>query len=170
MVHSRGTSMNAKRPVLVTTDGSSHSHRVLPHAALLAGALDTRGTLLHVLEESGARGGAGGGVGGPRGRRGPEHEPGGKDDAAAMEACRQELTRARGLLPLDASVETVIGEIPRGAGVDTAIIEKALELNAHAIALSTHGQSAMRHVVMGSMATTMLGRSPLPLILARSDV
>src|SRR3989304_264965 len=58
MVHSRGISMNAKRPVLVTTDGSSHSHRVLPHAALLAGALDTRVTLLHVLEKSEARGGA----------------------------------------------------------------------------------------------------------------
>ena len=276
--------MNAKRPVLVTTDGSSHSHRVLPHAALLAGALDTRVTLLHVLEKSEARGGAEAelratlvrlGIDGdvraeaPQNRERPaaailrmskqmdaaclamdsrghgairhalhgsvaldvfksaglpllvsgpnlepavrraepyrivlandgspaseavlralspliesgsfevtllrvhEHEPGGKDDAAAMEVCRQELTRARGLLPSDASVETLVREIPRGAGVDTAIIEKALELNAHAIALSTHGQSAMRHVVMGSMATTMLGRSPLPLILARSDV
>ena len=284
MVHSRDVKMNAKKPLLVTTDGSAHSHRVLPHAALLASALGSRLTLLSVLDRSQvdgrteaelratlARLGIDGDVraerqddgestavtilrvarqmdaaclaldsrgygairhvlhgsvaldllqnaglpllvSGPNleheapgaqpyrivaandgspaseavlralspllepGRfavtllRVHEHEPGGRDDAAAMQACRDDLTRARGLLPGDVDVETLVREIPRGAGIDTAIIEKALELNAHAIALSTHGLSASRHVLMGSVATTMLGRSPLPLILARSDV
>jgi hypothetical protein len=36
--------------------------------------------------------------------------------------------------------------------------------------MSTHGMSARKHVMMGSVATTMLGRSPLPLSLARSEV
>jgi nucleotide-binding universal stress UspA family protein len=276
--------MNAKKPVLVTTDGSAHSHRVLPHAALLAAALGSRLGLLSVLERSQTDGRAvdelratlerlgldgdvlaearqegegtaatilrvalrmdaaclaldsrgygavrhvlhgsvaldllqGAGlpllVSGPNleheapdaepyrivaandgspaseavlralspllepGRfvvtllRVHEHEPGGRDDVAALAACHQELTRARGLLPAAVDVETLVREIPLGAGVDTAIIEKALELKAHAIALSTHGLSASRHVLMGSVAITMLGRSPLPLLLARSDV
>ena len=276
--------MNANKTVLVTTDGSTHSHRVLPHAALLAAALGSRLTLLSVLDRSQvdgrteaelratlARVGIDGDtraerqddgestattilrvarqldaaclaldsrgygairhvlhgsvaldllqnaglpllVSGPNleheapdaepyrivaandgspaseavlralaplleaGRfvvtlvRVHEHEPGGRDDAAAMETCREELTRARGLLPGGLKVETLVREIPRGGGVDTAIIEKALELNAHAIALSTHGISASHHVLMGSVATIMLGRSPLPLLLARSEV
>jgi nucleotide-binding universal stress UspA family protein len=66
------------------------------------------------------------------------------------------------------SVETLVREIPLGAGVDTTIIETAQELGAHAIAMSTHGHSAGRHVVMGSVAMLLLGRSPLPLLLARA--
>jgi nucleotide-binding universal stress UspA family protein len=99
-----------------------------------------------------------------------EHEPTGHDDAAAMAACERELAQARGLLPASLAVSPVVREIPRGAGVDTAIIEKALEVNAQAIAISTHGISARNHVLMGNVATTMLGRSPLPLLLARSEV
>jgi nucleotide-binding universal stress UspA family protein len=276
--------MNANRTVLATTDGSAHSHRVLPHAALLAEALECRMALLEVVEggedaaeiESALQGtlsrlGIDGAVvaekpgedeevaaailrvarqqdaavlaldsrghgalrhvlhgsvmhdllrdtdrlllvSGPNvdppapeampyrvlitndgspaseavlralaplltaGRfevtllRVHEHEPGGHDDAAAMAACEHELARARQLLPASLAVTALVREIPRGAGVDTAIIEKALEVNAQAIAMSTHGISARNHVMMGSVATTMLGRSPLPLSLARSEV
>jgi nucleotide-binding universal stress UspA family protein len=275
--------MNTNRPVLVTTDGSAHSHRVLPHAALLASALGTRVALLDVLEGEDAarleidlhgtlsRLGIDGDVlvrsahhdegvaaailriatetdavvlaldsrghgalrhvlhgsvaldllrdanlpllvSGPNLEPPPvradpyrivitndgspasdavlhalspllvpgrfevtllrihEHEPGGHDDAAAMAACERDLAQARQLLPASLRVTALVREIPRMAGVDTAIIEKAMEINAQAIAMSTHGVSASRHVVIGSMATTMLGRSPLPLILARSDV
>jgi nucleotide-binding universal stress UspA family protein len=276
--------MNANKTVLATTDGSAHSHRVLPHAALLAEALECRVALLEVVEggedavelESALQGtlsrlGIDGAVvaekadedeevaaailrvarqtdaavlaldsrghgalrhvlhgsvlhdllrgtdrlllvSGPNvdppapeampyrllitndgspaseavlralaplltaGRfevtllRVHEHEPGGQDDAAAMAACERELSQARQLLPASLAVTTLVREIPRGAGVDTAIIEKALEVNAQAIAMSTHGISARNHVMMGSVATTTLGRSPLPLLLARSEV
>jgi len=275
--------MNSRRPVLVTTDGSVHSHRVLPHAALLASALGTRVALLSVVESADAgrtetdlhgtlsRLGIDGDVlvrtahqaeevaaailrivtetdasllaldsrghgalrhilhgsvaldllkgavlpllvSGPNlepppvtaepyrivvtndgsiaseavlralspllapGRfevtllRVHEHEPGGHDNAAALAACERELAQARSLLPASLQVTMLVREVPRAAGVDTAIIEKALELNAQAIAMSTHGVSASQHVFMGSVATTMLGRSPLPLILARADV
>jgi nucleotide-binding universal stress UspA family protein len=276
--------MNANRTVLVTTDGSAHSHRVLPHAALLAEALGCRVTLLDVIDSGEDAGRVEAGlqatlsrlgiegeavaeqadkdekvahailriarakdaavlaldsrghgalrhvlhgsvaldllketdrlllVSGPNvdppppravpyrlliandgspaseavlrglspllapGRfeatllRVHEHEPGGHDDVAAMSACERELAQARQLLPASLAVTTLVREIPRGAGVDTAIIEKALEVNAQAIAMSTHGISARNHVLMGSVATTMLGRSVLPLLLARSEV
>jgi nucleotide-binding universal stress UspA family protein len=275
--------MNRNRPVLVTTDGSAHSHRVLPHAALLAGvlgagiallgvaegedvatieasldstlkrlgiegatvtearreresiaaavlraaaaldaaviAMDSRGhdALRHVLHGSVMQEllrssdrpllVSGPNLEPPPSRAQPyrmlvtndgspaseavlhalgallpaagfeltllrvhEHEPGGKDDAAALAACKRELARARQLLPASLAVETQVRQIPRGGGIDTAIIEKALELNAHAIAMSTHGLSARKHVFLGSVGTTMLGRSPLPLLLSRSEV
>jgi len=276
--------MNADRTVLVTTDGSAHSHRVLPHAALLAEALGCRVALLDVIDDGEDADRVAAGlqamlsrlaiegeavaekvskdekvahailrvarakdaavlaldsrghgalrhvlhgsvaldllketdrlllVSGPNvdppppeampyriliaydgspaaeavlralaplltpGRfqvtllRVHEHEPGGHDDVAAMAACERELAQARQLLPASLAVTTLVREIPRGAGVDTAIIEKALEVNAQAIAMSTHGLSARNHVLMGSVATTMLGRSVLPLLLARSEV
>jgi nucleotide-binding universal stress UspA family protein len=99
-----------------------------------------------------------------------EHEPGHLDDAAAVQACREELEAGRRLLAPWLSVNTLVREIPRGAGVDTAIIETAQEAGAHAIAISTHGHSARRHVVMGSVAMTLLGRSPLPLLLTRAEL
>jgi nucleotide-binding universal stress UspA family protein len=99
-----------------------------------------------------------------------EHAPGGADDKAQLEDCSQQLEALRTLLPPSSSVETFVREIPRGAGIDTAIIERALATGAHAIALSTHGVSARRHLLMGSVATTLLGRSPLPLILVRSEL
>ncbi|HEU0074691.1 MAG TPA: universal stress protein [Dehalococcoidia bacterium] len=134
--------------IVATSDGSPASAAVLHALGALAGDGGFELTLLRVHE----------------------HEPGGHDNEAAMQSCRDELEAARGLLPASLSVETVVREIPRGAGVDTTIIEKAQELGAHAIAISTHGYSARRHVVMGSVALTLLGRSPLPLLLARAEV
>ena len=134
--------------ILITNDGSPASEAVLRALAPLLTAGRFEATLLRVHE----------------------HEPGGQDDATAMAACERELAQARQLLPAPLAVTTLVQEIPRGAGVDTAIIEKALEVNAQAIAMATHGISARNHVMMGSVATTMLGRSPLPLLLARSEV
>jgi nucleotide-binding universal stress UspA family protein len=134
--------------ILITNDGSPASEAVLRALAPLLTAGRLEATLLRVHE----------------------HEPGGHDDVAAMAACERELAQARQLLPASLAVTTLVREIPRGAGVDTAIIEKALEVNAQAIAMSTHGMSARNHVMMGSVATTMLGRSPVPLLLARSEV
>jgi nucleotide-binding universal stress UspA family protein len=273
--------MNKNKPVIVTTDGSVHSHRVLPHAALLAAALEAPLELLQVLdtEPDGQKArsdaaavlanlGIGGDVlietpqpgettaetiqrvvarrdatvlsidsrgygalrhvlhgsvaldvlkstelpllvSGPNlelaadeaepyrvvatsdGSRASEaslkalgmldgaikvmllrvheHEPGGLDNEAAVRTCQDELEEARRLLPASMMVETAVREIPLGGGIDTAIIEKAKEFGAHAIAMSTQGHNARRHVVMGSVAMTMLGRSPLPLLLVRAE-
>jgi nucleotide-binding universal stress UspA family protein len=275
--------MNATRPVIVTTDGSVHSHRVLPHAALLALALDTslslvsiveaddvaraeadlkdtlwrlgiagevmaqaavdkedtaaailrlarerdaavlaldsrgHGALRHLLHGSVAhdllrRADRPMMICGPNlepapGRVAPyrivitndgskaaeaivlalgpllsprrfevtllrihEHEPAGQDEAAALEACERELQRVREMLSPELPVTKLVRSVPRGAGIDTAIIEEALRVNAQAIGMSTHGMTASRHVLMGGLATLMLGRSALPLILARAEV
>jgi len=96
-----------------------------------------------------------------------EHAPGGADNAAEMREFEAAMQRQRTLLPSTVDVELATRDIPRGGGVDTAILEKARDLDADAIAMSTHGQGARKHAIMGSTATAILGRSPLPVIVAR---
>lgn len=134
--------------IVATSDGSSASEAVLRALAALPRAERMNVTLLRVHER----------------------EPRGRDEATAVRECEEQLRQARALLPESMQVETLVREIPMMGGIDTAIREKASELDAHAIAMSTHGYSARRHVVMGSIAMTMLGRSSLPLLLARAKV
>jgi len=133
--------------VLATSDGSPASETVLKALAPVLAPGRFHVTLMRVHER----------------------EPLPQEDALRLAECEQSLRRLRDLLPADVDVDVFVREIPRGGGIDTAIIEKAMELDAHAIAMSTHGVTARRHVLMGSVATTMLGRSPLPLLLARMD-
>jgi nucleotide-binding universal stress UspA family protein len=132
--------------VLATTDGSPAAEDVLRAMAPLLLPERFHVTLLHVHE----------------------HAPGGQDNARELAEREAEITKQRSLLPESVRVEVVVREIPRGAGVDTAILETAYEQKADAIAMSTHGHSARRHLLLGSVALSMLGRSTVPLLLARA--
>jgi nucleotide-binding universal stress UspA family protein len=96
------------------------------------------------------------------------HAPQGIDNDAERARHEASLQQKRALLPAGANVDTLLKEIPVGGGIDTAIMEAAHELGAQAIAMSTHGHSARHHVLMGSVALSILGRSRLPLIVARA--
>jgi nucleotide-binding universal stress UspA family protein len=97
------------------------------------------------------------------------HAPGGVDNTA--ERARHETTLLQKCehLPSSVQVKTRLREIPIGGGIDTAIMEVAAEVGAHAIAMATHGTSARHNVLMGSVAMSILGRSRLPLIVARAE-
>jgi nucleotide-binding universal stress UspA family protein len=96
------------------------------------------------------------------------HAPAGLDNEAERAKHEGELNRIRTLLPASLDVDAVLREIPIGAGVDTAIMEVANDAGAHAIAMSTHGASARHHVLMGSVALSIIGRSRLPVIVVRA--
>lgn len=134
--------------VLATSDGSPASEAVLRQLAPILAPGRFHLTLMRVHER----------------------EPLPETNALHRAECERGLKEMRKLLPADVEVDVFVREIPRGGGIDTAIIEKAMELDAHAIAMSTHGVSARRHVLLGSVAATMLGRSPLPLLLARANL
>jgi nucleotide-binding universal stress UspA family protein len=80
-----------------------------------------------------------------------------------------ELEAVRSALPAGFAFDFVVHPIPPGGGIDAAIVNQAVERNAHAIALSSHGHSAGRHIFAGSTAMGILGQSPLPVILAKSE-
>jgi nucleotide-binding universal stress UspA family protein len=132
--------------ILATTDGSPAAEDVLRAMAPLLTPDRFHVTLLHVHE----------------------HAPGGEDNARELAQREAEVTKQRSLLPESVRVEVVVREIPRGAGVDTAILETANQQKADAIAMSTHGHSARRHLLMGSVALAMLSRATIPLLLARA--
>lgn len=97
------------------------------------------------------------------------HAPHGVDNDAERAKNEALLNEKRNLLPASVSVETRLREIPIGGGVDTAILEEADALDAQSILMATHGHSARRHLLMGSVAMSVLGRCRLPLIVARAQ-
>jgi nucleotide-binding universal stress UspA family protein len=97
------------------------------------------------------------------------HAPGGVDNDAERAKHEATLAQKRALLPAAVPVETRLREIPIGGGIDTAIMEEADRAGANAIAMATHGHSARRHLLMGSVALSILGRSRLPIIVSRAQ-
>jgi nucleotide-binding universal stress UspA family protein len=49
------------------------------------------------------------------------------------------------------------------------IVQRARELGAELIALTTHGRTGLGRVVLGSVAESVLRRAPCPLLLLRLD-
>ena len=133
--------------VVVTSDGSPASREVIRALGplLLPGRFAV--TLLRVHEK--------------KSDSVTEHEE--------MRACEEQLAGLRGLFHAGLELETKVREIAQMGGIDTAIIEEARRLGACAIAASTHGVSGRRHLFAGSTALLLLGRSPLPVIMARAE-
>ena len=131
--------------IVITTDGSSASRDVMRALSPLLTPGSFAVTLLQVQERN----------------------PDAAAEAAQVAAVEAQLNSERHFFMEGLDVQCKVREIARLGGVDTAIIEEARELRAHCIAMSSHGTSAQRHLFAGSTALQLLGRSPLPVIMAR---
>lgn len=89
----------------------------------------------------------------------------GEPPAREMEARLRSLA---GRFPEGVDIEIAVREVPALSGVDTAIVRFAEELKANAIAMATHGHSARRHLVAGSVAMGVLKHAKVPVIMSRS--
>jgi nucleotide-binding universal stress UspA family protein len=96
-----------------------------------------------------------------------ERDPDAASEAEQIAGIEAQLNKERAFFAEGLDVDTMVREIARLGGVDTAIIDVARQLGARCIAMSSHGTSAQRHLFAGGMALTLLGRSPLPVIMAR---
>lgn len=132
--------------LLVTSDGSHASGAIVHALRPVLITPDFHVTLLRVF--------------------GPNTHEGDPEVKAGMEQLRLLASQLEGRGPV---VETRARPGVPVLAVDTAIIETAREIGAGAIALSTFGYNVRRHLIAGSTATLLLGRSPLPLILARAE-
>lgn len=131
--------------IVMTSDGSPASLDVVQVMApvLEAGAVAV--TLVRICE--------------PRsGRAGPEAE---------QAACLHQLESVRQMLPAAVACDCQCPAAAYEQPVAEAIIEAAGAASADAIAMSTHGHGALRHLLAGSVALDVLERSPLPVILVR---
>lgn len=131
--------------ILMTDDGSPAAKAIFEAMAPLLEGTETQVTLIHIYSPVATD-------------RGEQVER--KD---AMER----LKDYRKLLPSSIRVEVGVRVISVAGGVDTAILAAADEFGADAIAMATHGHSARYHLFAGSTAMSIVGKSPVPVILRR---
>jgi nucleotide-binding universal stress UspA family protein len=144
------------RRVLVALDGSPFAEAALGPAQDLAQALGAGLVLLRVVEPPGAA------FGGARGEA-PS------DPAGELADARAYLDTVAGRLP--APPESGPGAAPVGqahAGAPAQTITAVAGKEAvSAIAMATHGRSGLARAVLGSVATEVLHRTAVPVLLVR---
>jgi nucleotide-binding universal stress UspA family protein len=141
--------------ILVTYDGSDASAAALPAAARLAKDTGAHVILLRVHHpplDLAVH---------------PEAEYREKGLRAVEEAWMKELTAVAKKLGPD--VRPVIRRLGERWNVVDEILAVAKEFEADLILMATHGESALRHFVVGSTALEVLSRSKCPVVLVRSE-
>ena len=133
--------------LLVPLDGSPLAESSLPVVAALAGTLECRVTLLHVIERNP-----------PAAIHGAPH----LGDVAQAQAY---LETAERQLPAGARVERHV-HTEKEHDVPRSIVDHAAELGVDLVVLCTHGRGRLRHRLLGGIAQRVAGLGPVPILLA----
>jgi nucleotide-binding universal stress UspA family protein len=140
---------------LVTSDRSDNSLRVFPHAAVLAKAAGAELLIVQVLQ--------------PRLDVAKELDTdlarASQTVAARWKEELQQMAAARGL-----ETEVCVAIQGQRERTDDAILRTAHEEGAALIAMDTKGSGRIRHALMGSVASGVVGKSDLPVMLTRDGV
>lgn len=134
--------------LVITSDGSAASNVVVIALGSVLPLLDAEVTLLHVCELRSGR----------------------PNPAGQVAATMRQLETIRSLLPERLHARCQVPAVPCSGHVAHDVLLHACRLGADAIALSTHGHSALHHLLAGSTALEILAKSPFPLILTRYAV
>lgn len=141
--------------ILAFTDGSEQATRMLPHAAALARG--TRRPLVVIRVMNRLRDLAG-------------VVATSTDDAAAALADRWRAAIAQELRLLGVEGSVAIETQRPGEETAAAICRIADERGAHALAFGSHGAGLLRHLVVGSTALGVLGRTQRPCLVVGPHV
>jgi nucleotide-binding universal stress UspA family protein len=150
------------RHIVVALDGSAEAERVLPHVEALAHRFGSQISLIRAVTplEAGLMGEAMV----RRANRG----------GASSETARQEsqynvfayLTRIQARLQEEGLSAQI--ECPEGRH-GKAIVERARDLGADLIAMTTHGHGGLKRAVLGSVADEVVRTAPCAVLLVRCD-
>jgi len=140
------------RHILLTSDLSEEALRAFAPAGELARAAGAKITLFHVVLDLTDTAPQGGMLGTPIGL--PDYE-------SERRAAEHTLERQARILPpdVDATVRVVAG-----GRVARTIVEFAEEHGVDLIAMSTHGRSGARRLVLGSIAEGVLRHARVPVL------
>ena len=141
--------------ILVPVDGSSLAETVLSHVQPLAQSFNAEVILLQVIVEP----------------------------AEAFSAPASPLSPPKSVRKLQTRIKSYLKKmcanlekdgikatyLIRGGGVVETILEVAKIMEADLIAMSTHGHSPTRLFLLGSVSYQVVRRSPLPVLLIRSE-
>jgi nucleotide-binding universal stress UspA family protein len=144
--------MSIENPlILLTTDFSDQARRAYEPTLALARKLGGRILLAHVVEVA---------VVLPHGAPlAPAQLPpdASADLAGARQRVEEEATRLGGDVPVETVVELA------GNAAD-GILRIARDRRADLLAMSTHGRTGLRRLVLGSVAETIVRRAPVPVL------
>lgn len=138
--------------ILLTTDLSDESLRAFAPLAALARAQHSAITLLHIVEDVPVI---------PHGApfAPPMSSPGLE---AEQLTAREWLESHKGVLGTDLDIDV---QVIRARKVGQAITDHAREYAFDLIAMSTHGRSGFRHLVLGSITETVLRSADRPVLV-----
>jgi nucleotide-binding universal stress UspA family protein len=149
------------RRMLVALDGSTVAERVLPHVEALAGQFGSTVLLLRAVTPPdrlvAATTEVSSGIA-------VNPEPLLEAEQAEREEAQTYLQRVGGRLEalgLSVTVETPEADAAR------SIVERAQEIGADLIAMTTHGRGGLGRLVFGSVADGVLRSAPCPVLLVR---
>jgi nucleotide-binding universal stress UspA family protein len=137
--------------ILVPLDGTKLAEAALPPAAALAGLLDARITLLHLVEKDAS----------------PEVH-GERHLTEAGEAQRYLDDLRRRALPAALRVECHVHS-PAVSDVAGGIVAHRRELHPDLIVMCTHGTGGIERMLRGSLAQKVVALGEIPLLLVRSE-
>ncbi len=143
--------------LIVTLDGSTGARAALRPAATLARRLGTNLVLLHVHR--------------PSARVANIFDENERKAAveAEIDAWRKELRReADGIGGVEVATDVrTLGDM---LYLTDAIVAAIRDHGAEYVVMSTRGESAIRHLVMGSVTLDVVAHSPVPVVLVRPEV
>jgi nucleotide-binding universal stress UspA family protein len=142
--------------ILIASDLSAEALRPFEPVTHLARAMKAKVTVLHVVQDL---------VIAPHGT--PLAPPIGSPDLSGeMDSARKELAAAcKGL----GDVPDLHCEVISGVQIPAAINSYAEDNEVDLIAISTHGRSGWRHLVLGSVAESVLRNSNVPVLTFPRD-
>jgi len=136
------------RKILVPIDFSSEGERAMKGIAELAPLLRATVVLLHVVENVGVA---------PAGKA-PAYLPGTREE---LELVRAKLAERRAQFPsgIEVAAEAIVAP-----SVSHAINDYAVQKGCDVIALSTHGRTGFRRMIMGSIVEAVLREARVPVL------
>lgn len=143
--------VHMKKTIVLTTDFSDEAGRAFAPTLELAKKLDLSVTLLHVVPEIQAI---------PHGA--PLAPPIGAPDLnLELEGAKGKLHKLAESFDTDVSI---YHEVLSDVDLVSSIVEFAAERDAAFIALSTHGRTGLRHLILGSVAEQVLRHAKTPVV------
>jgi nucleotide-binding universal stress UspA family protein len=140
-------------PILVALDGSSRAEQVLPHAADLAATVGRRVVLLQVIEPPTAA----------------FESSLDRDRHTHVEWERVSRYLAGQLAQLQEQGTTALTEVAEGAPSEI-IVQRAAEMSAGLIAMSTRGKGGLGRLIFGSVATAVARSAACPVFVIRPTI
>ncbi len=132
--------------ILIPLDGSSYSEAAVPFSIFLAGKLDARVTLLHVIEKSP-----------PKSVHGEHHLAGYEEASAYLENLKKKFYQSG--IKVDYHIHAG-DEI----SVDRAIAMHNEEISADIILMTTHGWGGLKEIFFGNIAQQILNIGTMPVL------